>query len=279
MRIHIYEHLTATRLGKNPASPEHGMYVEGRAMRDALAADFGRIPGVTLSEDADWTIFIAPPRELVALRLATKSRVLGPSVEALELTGNKLRTFQHWRAHGVPTPTTTLVAEPGAVKVLKPLYGAGSTDTFRIDDTTPFVLQEFAPGRAASVAFLVGPAGVVPLVPAFQYQSGDGRFHYRGGELPIPAPLAARAVSLGRRALECLPGLLGYVGVDLVLGDSAERDMAIEVNPRLTTSYLGLRALCEDNLAAAMLTVATGQDAPLRWKAGPVRFTATGELG
>jgi predicted ATP-grasp superfamily ATP-dependent carboligase len=84
---------------------------------------------------------------------------------------------------------------------------------------------------------------------------------------------------LGRRAIEAVPGLKGYVGVDLVLADDGA-DQVIEINPRLTTSYLGLRALAETNLAEAMLAIATGRPLPkLRWQAGPVHFRASGEIG
>jgi predicted ATP-grasp superfamily ATP-dependent carboligase len=76
-----------------------------------------------------------------------------------------------------------------------------------------------------------------------------------------------------------VPGLLGYVGVDLVLGDAADgsQDYAIEINPRLTTSYVGLRQLAEFNLAEAMLVAAAGKlEQPLRWKPGHVRFSSDG---
>ena len=52
-----------------------------------------------------------------------------------------------------------------------------------------------------------------------------------------------------------ISGLWGFVGVDLILGADAEgrEDLAIEINPRLTTSYVGLRALLHGNLAGLML--------------------------
>jgi hypothetical protein len=172
--------------------------------------------------------------------------------------------------------------------VWKPQDGAGSTDTFLIrdrfelaqalaarDPKRPMILQEFVPGRAASVAFLCGPRGHVPLLPTFQLLSADGRFKYEGGELPIPPDLAERAVKLGRKAIECVEGLLGYVGVDLVLGDAEDgaQDFAIEINPRLTTSYIGLRALADFNIAEMMLRVARGEAiSTLKWKPGRVRF-------
>jgi predicted ATP-grasp superfamily ATP-dependent carboligase len=143
------------------------------------------------------------------------------------------------------------------------------------------IVQEFVPGQPASIAFLCGPRSHSPLSPTAQLLSADGRFKYRGGELPIPLPLAERAVRLGRRAIECVPGLLGYVGVDLVLGaaDDGSLDRAIEINPRFTTSYIGLRALAEFNIAAVLLKLATGEPVgTLKWKPGGVRFGADGTV-
>ena len=87
--------------------------------------------------------------------------------------------------------------------------------------------------------------------------------------------LAERAVRVALSAIDTVPGLFGYVGVDVVLSDAC--DWVIEINPRLTTSYLGLRALAEDNLAEMMVRVARGEnvEAP-RWKDEVVRFSVDG---
>jgi hypothetical protein len=127
----------------------------------------------------------------------------------------------------------------------------------------------------------MGPRQTLPLLPAEQHLSQDGRFRYLGGSLPLPDALADRAVRLARRAVEAVPGLLGYVGVDLILGepDDGSRDVVIEINPRLTTSYVGLRAMADVNLAEAMLRVAIGEEvAPLAWKRGQVCFEADGRV-
>lgn len=227
-------------------------------------------------------------------------RPLGCTPDAIRLTADKLALANHWRTHGVPTPATT-DRDPTPCEafpvVWKPRDGCGSTATFRLDSALdlarakavlaaeghagPMIVQQFVPGRPASVAFLVGSAGVFPLVPAFQLLGDDGRFHYHGGELPIPPAMAERAIRLGTRAVACVPGLKGYVGVDLVLGDAADGsgDSAIEINPRLTTSYVGLRALAKFNLAESLLAVCAG-DHPgaFSWNPGPVRFRADGVL-
>lgn len=322
MRVFVYEYMTATGLGRDPASPEHGMYREGRAMRDALAEDFSRIPSVevraypddatprdddrflTEVERSDRQLLVAPELHgtLFALTCLARTRgnPLGTSPEAIELTSDKLALSEYWRSRGVLTPATTDRAPTpcdASGVVVKPRFGAGSTATYFLDcrqdfyrvralledandDIGPMILQEFVPGRAASVAFLCGPNGHTPLLPAFQLLSTDGRFKYEGGELPIPPELAERAVRLAARAVACVPGLVGYVGVDLVLGDAADgsQDYAIEINPRLTTSYIGLRALAEFNLAEAMLRAAVGEAVGPRWKPGRVRFGPDGRV-
>jgi predicted ATP-grasp superfamily ATP-dependent carboligase len=265
-----------------------------------------RSPFLELACWADYSLIIAPECEgLLETRcrwvLEDGGQLLGPGPEAVRLAGDKLALGVHLRQHGVPTPAAFPHAAGAAAVtfplVVKPRHGAGSLATFLV--RTPgelpsclararaecpadeILLQEFAPGRPVSVAFLIGPRQRVPLVPAEQLLSNDGRFHYLGGRLPLAADLAERAVSLAARALAAVPGLNGYVGVDLVLGDAADGrvDQVIEINPRLTTSYVGLRALARFNLAEAMLQAARGNEIPkLLWHPGTVGFRADGSL-
>jgi predicted ATP-grasp superfamily ATP-dependent carboligase len=76
---------------------------------------------------------------------------------------------------------------------------------------------------------------------------------------------------------EDVAGLRGYVGVDVVLG---EREAAlIELNPRLTTSYLGLRAAFDQNLAGLALAACGGRlPQPAPAAARPVVYSADGRV-
>lgn len=285
-------------------------------MLGALAEDFRRVPGVRvwllprprlardrrtfrrLAARADWSVVIAPEIEGTLLDLCRDvetagGRLLGPSSAVVALTGDKWAAYQHLRETGIPTPRTWLINNPRAVDeatfplVQKPRDGAGSIDTFLVRNPDGirrrpgFVLQEFVRGTPASAALLCGPERIVPLMPACQRLSENGRFQYLGGRLPLPPALAERAVALAIRTVATLPHPRGYIGLDLVLGEHPDGsdDAVIEINPRLTTSYVGLRALAEDNLAAAMLRIARGQQIdPVRWKPGSVAFRPDGRL-
>jgi hypothetical protein len=318
-RVFVYEHVTAAGLGRDFGSPDHSLHVEGRAMRDAITADFAAVPGVEvlsfpdglpepdllptfrdLATRADWSFVIAPETggELERLArevIAVGGRLLGPTPDAIALTADKLRLAEHWGRCGVRTPRTASVTRghtPDGRRIVKPRDGAGSEFTFLV--TTPpefdsalaqacgrMIVQEFVEGLSASVAFLIGANATLPLTPASQTLSSDGRFQYEGGELPLPPALADRAVRSASEAIRSVSGLFGYVGVDLILGAEADgtEDYAIEINPRLTTSYVGLRAAAETNLAGLLLSVVEGRPHPeCIWRPTLVRWKPDGQI-
>ena len=172
--------------------------------------------------------------------------------------------------------------------VLKPIDGSGSRDVLLIDGPeveippadSPRRVEQFVPGMSVSVAVLCGPAGLFSLPPCRQHLSEDRRFTYLGGSLPLTTPLAARATRLALAAVQTLKAPIGYLGVDLILGADSpgSEDTVIEVNPRLTTSYVGLRAATGDNLAEAMLAVAAGFRPVLCFRDEPVEFEADGHI-
>lgn len=265
------------------------------------SADDERAALQQLAREADWTLLIAPEfEELLSQRCrlveAAGGRLLSPDSAFVALAADKQRCCARLRQAGIPVPQGRLLAphEPLPADfpfpaVLKPNDGAGSrgiqlltrpTEPFDASDLGPAArLEEFQPGLAASVAVLCGPHRPVPLPACRQRLSDDGRFSYLGGETPLPAPLQQRAKSLALAAVQALPPVRGYVGVDLVLGEAADGsgDVVIEINPRLTTSYIGLRALAETNLAAAMLAVAQGESVELSYLAHAVQFEADGQ--
>jgi len=59
---------------------------------------------------------------------------------------------------------------------------------------------------------------------------------------------------LARQVAAAIPGLRGYVGIDVVWNER-RGPVAIEVNPRVTCAYVGLSAALHRNLAADILAV------------------------
>ncbi len=143
------------------------------------------------------------------------------------------------------------------------------------------ILQPYVPGLAVSVSFLAGAERLVSLPAVEQHLSDDGRFSYRGGHLPLSPEFDRRARSLAEKAVRVVEGVHGYFGVDLVLGAAADgsADVVIEINPRLTTSYVGLRRLARFNLAEMLLALATRAPLPeANWRTGPIVFGADGRI-
>jgi predicted ATP-grasp superfamily ATP-dependent carboligase len=253
-----------------------------------------------IASRCDFTLVIAPEfDDLLEARskavLDAGGRLLGSLPEAIRLTADKLACANFWKGRGVRHPRTEMLdplnfaAFPGPW-VMKPRFGAGSQATFLIrnrDDELrtwsaafheypegEFIVQVYVRGQPASVALLIGPTQTIPLLPARQHLSRDGRFRYEGGSLPLPTPLAERAIALALKAVAGIDGLRGYAGVDLVLGDAGD-DYVIEINPRLTTSYLGLRRLCQQNLAESILRLAKGETIAMpTWHAGEAHFSS-----
>jgi len=269
-----------------------------------------------LAATADWSLVIAPEFDGLLTTLCqwvekAGGRLLGPASSAVEFLSDKWNLYRTLTAWGIAMPQTFLVAEhairdladaarqcredPGrhgngrTGLVIKPRWGAGSVGVQRLDDPAremvsgDMLIQTLVPGTAASCAVLLWPHGQALRCPAArQILGGDTGFRYLGGEVPLDVSLdqrVARLLGPLLPRLASLPGLKGYVGIDLVLGDDADgcRDAVIEINPRLTTSYLGLRKLAGGNLAEAILAAAQGQSpGEFTWKPGRVRFAAEG---
>jgi hypothetical protein len=73
----------------------------------------------------------------------------------------------------------------------------------------------------------------------------------------VPAGDASWAEEAGR-AVESVPGLFGWVGVDFIREESGACTV-LEINPRVTTSLVGLRAcLPSGTIARAWLELEAG---------------------
>ena len=121
------------------------------------------------------------------------------------------------------------------------------------------MVQPFQPGMPASLSMLCRDGRAWLLTVNRQNVSlSGGSFTYDGGIVGgmVPSPNLS---DLAQGVAAALPGLFGFVGVDFIAGPDGPA--IIEVNPRLTTSCVGLRRATGLNLAAAVLDLA--RDPPI----------------
>jgi tyramine---L-glutamate ligase len=229
----------------------------------------------TCSTAADFTVLVAPETSGVLAGLSRDleqagARVLGSAAGAVDLTGDKFRLAAHLRSYGIDTPPTQAVVPSEGLPelarypaVLKPVDGAGSVNTFLLDGPLALpgdarqmphaLLQPFVPGESMSASFLVSPEGRAwPIgVGRQRMEIRDGRFEYRGGVIPARCGDAVDQVG---RALGAIEGLKGFVGIDFIWDEPRGHATILEINPRPTTSLVGLcRLLPAGHLARAWL--------------------------
>ncbi len=226
------------------------------------------------ADSVDHILLIAPESDGVLEHYAEllspwAGRFLGPDLDFIRLTGNKW-TCHQWLSHrNVPCPETTLVefAETPETKtdsfplVAKPIDGCGSEGVILISEQSqlaqiesPYLLQQFVAGTAASVSVIVDSKGERHLLsPGRQIFATEPFGIHMETEYPLEGKLKDRALSLAQRVIDALPTTRGYFGIDMVLGETLDEDVVIEVNPRLTTSYGCLQQWCAANQAQLIL--------------------------
>jgi hypothetical protein len=126
-----------------------------------------------------------------------------------------------------------------------------------------FIVQEFIDGIAASVSLI--SAGHQALPVSLNKQdvtlcAPDSNSSYNGGQVPLDSDIKEVAFSASRQLVESFGDLRGYVGVDLVL--TKDKAFLVDVNPRLTTSYIGMRKVAYFNPAEAIFNVALKNKLP-----------------
>ena len=119
-----------------------------------------------------------------------------------------------------------------------------------------FIVQEFIKGEAVSVSLLCTKGKVFAISLNKQnilIGTPDKVSSYEGGVVPFDHPAKQEAFRAAENVAECFPGLRGYVGVDLIL--SKGKAFVVDVNPRLTTSFVGLSRASKFNIAEEIINV------------------------
>lgn len=222
-----------------------------------------------------WAVAPETGGVLEALAQAVPSRQwLGCSAEAIALAASKSATRKHLAAHGIAVPEAATWG-PGAW-VVKPDDGAGAAETRRhashaaaqadarqrAGRGAACVVEPWVDGEALSLSLCCqgGEARLLSINRQHVQVDEQGTVEFAGVEaaaVDLDGERGAALAKLAAGVARALPGLRGYAGVDLVWSPS-RGPVVIEVNPRLTTAYVGLSAKLGFNVAQQLLATLPG---------------------
>ena len=232
---------------------------------------FDFVRSAARSHDLTWVV--APESDGLLARLhdsvaaSGASRWIGCDAASIAIASSKRATLERLARHGIATPLA-FTDGVAAHWVVKPDDGAGaagtqrhaSRDAARADlqqrrraAGASATLEPWVEGEALSMSLLCG-GGRAELLAANRQRIAlgpEGRVEFGGVEvhaLRRDRPRLAALRALAGAVARALPGLAGYVGVDLVW-HAARGPVAIEINPRLTCAYVGLSAALGRNVA------------------------------
>lgn len=197
--------------------------------------------------------------------------LLTSSADAVALTANKYSTYQRLVQHQIASvPTRRLCEaryEPGEW-IVKAIDGAGCADSRLISGrldfdnisnirTEHFIIQPHWQGEKTSLSCLFkNGRGWLICVNLQQfdiiekcYQLTDIIVNQRQAD--------ARYRDLIDRIAGVFPDLWGYAGIDLI--ETAEQQWVLEINPRLTTSFVGIDRALGINVAEQVLRLLDGE--------------------
>jgi predicted ATP-grasp superfamily ATP-dependent carboligase len=240
------------------------------------------------SSVADAVYVIAPEsgqvlEKLVHIIETSGGISLNCEIDAIKRVSNKMTVYETLGRIGLKVPETVLldihektgnirrlIKELGYPLVFKPLDGVSCGGLSLVKDrgdiagavkkvaresmSKQFIAQKVIRGKAASACVI--STGNKALSVTLNRQlvtlaSPDEESGYYGGVVPFDHSLEREALRAAQRVVEGIEGLKGYVGVDIILAD--EGPVVLEVNPRLTTSYVGLRRVVNFNPAEAIV--------------------------
>ena len=252
-----------------------------------------------ISEAADAAYIVAPESTQVLQSLVANIEQAGVSslncrASAIGSVSDKATLLERVKEMGLPTPATIIVSALDDVVeikqnisdrlkyplIIKPVDGAGCAGlsvvktenqvdsavakVIRESSSKYFMAQELMHGAAVSVSLLSTGSEVLPISLNRQDVSlvtPESTSTYNGGQVPFSSPLKREAFATAQTVVKSFLGLRGYVGVDLVLTEKGP--VVIEVNPRLTTSYVGVRKIVAFNPAQAIINAVLEHELPM----------------
>lgn len=227
--------------------------------------------------DAVWPI--APDSQNILSSIAElvesqNKTLLLSSAATVRLCSNKLDTIKTLSSQGLAcVPTTSLdqtITTVPEKSVIKPTEGISCEGSWIIEPNTncrqlihnldQYIIQPYIEGESLSLSCLFQQGqGWLLTINNQLIQARNHSFVFLGCEVNELTQPRQEFQSLVNKLAKALPGLWGYVGIDLI--KSQNEILIMEINPRLTTSYAGIKAATGFNVAKLVLEL--NQKAPL----------------
>ena len=224
-------------------------------------------------EESEAAWIIAPETDGVLYELTRMAhnagcQVIGCTPEAIQIAASKIKTRDHLAIHQIPCIPVIHDLDANSINgagwVAKPDDGVGAEGGCYFPDARQafayvhsqgkkMVVQEYFSGIAASMSLLCY-GGQVRLLASnrqlFRFIAGKGQLD---GVVVNGLPqYNDQFKTLAKNICDVVPGLQGYVGVDVIVSDDGP--LVVEINPRLTTAYAGLRQSLGSNPAEWILS-------------------------
>jgi len=248
----------------------------------------------------DLSLIIAPETGGILSNLVQIARSnttsLNSTPESIDLVSNKAKLAEILSRKGFPIPKTYCFKGEDGIKeiervfknfstplIVKPLDGSGCAKVFLVNETSQLrkaqnliiednpkehvIIQEFMEGIPVSVSLILNGVNAFPIslnLQKISLNTPPESSCYYGGVTPFRHPDESKALNLAKSAVEQFNGLRGYIGVDMVM--TSQGPFILEINPRLTVPYIGLKRISKVNLAESIVKASSGKTPPTSFK-------------
>lgn len=216
-----------------------------------------------LVKQADLVWPIAPEFDGILQNLCQSVASLGkilltsPTM-AVAIAGNKFKTYELLNRHHIASVPTRMLDDTyfsssdrlraGGEWMIKPVDGVGCADSYVITNLleferiatrkSPYIIQPHLHGAKTSLSCLFKQGrGWLVCVNLQRFALINRQYHLADIVVNHHSDLGYYQQLIDKIA-RVLPELWGYVGIDLI--ETVEQTWVLEINPRLTTSFVGI---------------------------------------
>ncbi len=233
---------------------------------------------------------IAPEIDAILLKTSTliykKAKLLNSLPQAISICSDKLLTAQRLQQSQIKTIETTPLLKFSQpllrTSVIKPKDGAGCLHSYvvtsqsefndinsSLDNRDNYIIQPFIKGDSLSLSCLFKNGNAWLLCCNRQHiLINQQKVRLTRCDVNIPSKHWDIYQQLINQVAQSILGLWGYVGIDIIQPENGEA-IIVEINPRLTSSYVGINQATGINVGKEVLSMVHGSPTLQRSKNRP----------